>query len=289
MTGTPSAAAPHLDLDALADALAGQGGEQTRGHLSSCGSCSSRLAELEAAEARVVAALGALPDPPLPDGLAERIEAVLRAEPAPTAGAGASVTALPARAPRRRLLPAAAAAVLVLTGAGLGVSLVGGGADEQTSKAGGSTAGAPPLSSSGADYADPAAVTGVLPAVLAGGAGPGVSDSSAGTAADAAPPEAATSQDARATSQLPAPAAAEDPLARLRTPEGLADCLSAVLPPEEPDLQPRALDYAQFRGQPALAVLLPDPDPGKVSVYVVGPACAAADAAVLGFFRVDAP
>ncbi len=292
MTGTGPL---HLDLDQLADALAGEAEPDSTAHLASCSSCTSRLRELEAAEAGVTAALRTLPPPALPEGLAERLTAALAAEPGlRSSTAGAGVTALPERRPSRRLLPAAAATVLALSAGALGYSVVTGSQSSEDSGSADSEAAAAapavPTSASGADYADAAAVSGVLPGVLAGQADALRSMDSAAGAAATAP--SAPSEEARTTTmQAPAPAAATvgDPLGRLRTPEGLADCLSAVLPPEEPGLQPRALDYATYQGQPALAVLLPDPDPAKVSVYVVGPECAAADARLLGFFRLDAP
>lgn len=288
---------PHLDLDALADALAGEADDAGSAHLGSCASCTSRLAELQAAEAGVLASLAALPDPPLPDGLAERLSAALAAEPPLSQGARSSVTALPQRAPRRRLLPAAAAAVLLVSGAGLGYALVQGGAGDDAADTASEAAGgaaALPTSSSGTDYGDPGAVTAALPAVLSGtaaGTAGTAMDSAAGAAkgqTQGAPPPA----DASRMAQLPAPAVAAapvDPLVRLRTPEGLDDCLAGVLPPDEPDLQPVALDYAQYQGAPALAIVLPDPDPAKLSVYVVGPQCAQEDAQVLTFLRVDRP
>lgn len=285
----------HLDLDQLADALAGEPHE----HLSGCASCTSRLGELAAAEAGVVAALRALPDPVVPDDLAERLQAAFAAEPALAEARSeprGTVTALPARAPRRRLLPAAAAAVLVLSAGGLGYGLVSGstsGSDTAGTDAGGEAGGAGDLvlNASGTDYADTAAVTGALPAVLAGTATAPLTDSAAGAAPAQQLPDAAAPPDQSRSTELQAPAGATvaDPLERLRTPAGLADCLSAVLPPEEPDLRPRALDYATYQGQPALAVVLPDPDPAKLSVFVVGAGCTAADAKVLGFLRVDAP
>lgn len=278
----------HLDLDALADALAGEADAGSSAHLAQCSSCASRLSELEAAEAGVVAALQQLPDPPLLAGLAERLDAALRAEPPLTTSTSASstVTPLPARTPRR-WLPAAAAAVLLVSGGGLGYALVQGGLQDGSdtgSEAAGGLA-APPTSSTGIDYADSAAVSGALPVVLSGSAG----GTTAGTLADS---EMRTeAQDSAAAQPGPAIAAApaEDPLTRLRTPDGLQECLAGVLPPEEPDVQPLALDYALYQGQPALAVVLPDPDPQKLSVYVVGPQCAQDDAQVLTFLRVDAP
>ena len=307
-------AATHLDLDALADAQAGEGDAAGTAHLAQCTACTSRLAELAAAEATVVAALRALPDPALPEGLAERLSAALGSE--PPLATPATVTALPeaaARGRRRaqpaqraRFLPAAAAAVLLVSAGGLGYALVGGagGGDESAdtgSTAGGGQAADLVLSSSGTDYANSEAVAAALPAVLAGTAGTAVAlDGLAGAqAVPEAAPEASAgaaagatgSELARSSAALPPPAAVPpgDPLERLRSPAGLADCLEAVLPPDEPDLRPRALDYATYGGQPALAVLLPDPDPAKLSVYVVGAGCAAQDAQLLGFFRIDAP
>ncbi len=80
-----------------------------------------------------------------------------------------------------------------------------------------------------------------------------------------------------------------DGLDALRTPEGLQDCLSSVLPPDEPGLLPLAVDYASYDGRPALAVVLPDPDPSQVSVFVVGAGCSAEDDQTLFFLRAPRP
>jgi hypothetical protein len=294
----------HLDLDALADALAGQA--DTTGHLASCPSCTSRLAELEAAEARVVAVLAALPDPPVPAGLAERLSAAFAAE-APLSPARTAVTALPERAPRRRFLPAAAAALLLVSGGGLGYALVSGagGSDDSadsadtaaTAAGAAELAGEVPSSSTGADYVDSAAVERLLPRLLAGGAdsttfsasqdarAAGSGTTGGGTAGSA---PAAESQDSTTSLSAAAPAAA-DPLERLRTPEGLADCLTSLQDPGQPALTPLAVDYAQYQGQPALAVVLPDPDPAKVAVYVLGAGCSSAGDLTLAYYRVAKP
>jgi hypothetical protein len=315
---------PHLDLDALADVLAAQedpvGGPEAAhsGHLAGCPSCASRLAELRAAEARVVATLAALPPPPVPEDLAERLTSALSAE---TAGRGGgrgtgTVTALPARPARARRtwLPAAAAGVLLLSGAGLGLALLGdGGAEDGADSAADTTAAASAtagllLTSSGTDWADAQAVTEALPRVLAGSTDRvallGDDDATDGEGGDAAGGGsgelAATQEDARqsrAAEAAPAPdaqaaqapGAVADPLARLRTPTGLASCLAALLPPDQPDVQPLALDYAQYEGQPALAVLLPDPDPAQLSVFVVAPGCSQEDDGTLYFVRVPRP
>jgi hypothetical protein len=78
-----------------------------------------------------------------------------------------------------------------------------------------------------------------------------------------------------------------DPLARLRDPAALAACLAAVTAQE--GAQPLAVDEGTVRGAPALAVVLPDADPGFVQVHVVGPACSAADPATLLRTRVARP
>lgn len=54
-------------------------------------------------------------------------------------------------------------------------------------------------------------------------------------------------------------------------------------------MRPLALDYARYRGMPALAVVLPDPDPAKVSVFVVGPDCSRNDDDTLFFTRLARP
>ena len=305
----------HLDLDALADALAGEG--EDGGHLERCVSCASRLAELAAADARVSAVLAALPAPPVPAGLAERLSAALVAE-APlvtphtgseSSGAGSgvtgsSVTALPARRARRNWLPAAAAAVLVVSGAGLGYSLLDGavsGGNDSLTAAGDSAAESAAeslvLNASGTDYADPAAVDGALRRVLDGTAGDVTFAQEAGPDAAARTEDSdagettseSQNDDSGATEPAPATALAADGLARLRTTDGLADCLTALLPPDEPDVRPLALDYARYQGQPALAVLLPDPDPAKIALYVVGAGCTQVNDSLLQFLRVDSP
>jgi hypothetical protein len=297
----------HLDLDALADALAGEADADAAAHLAGCASCSSRLAELEAADARVVSVLGTLPAPEVPDGLADRLSAAFAAEqPLAPAGSTGTVTALSARAPKRRFLPAAAAAVLVLCGGGLGYSLLSGagsdsGADEATSQAAGAGDGGLVLNASGTDYADEAAVAGVLEGVLRGAAAaqadgalraeaaPGSeSDPATGTggATGTSPgPADAMTMQAPAAASVPVP----DPLERLRSPEALQDCLASLASPDEPDLEPLALDFALYEGQPALAVVLPDPDPAKLSVFVLGPDCTRENEDLLTFFRVDRP
>lgn len=317
----PPPTGEHLDLDALADVLAGERPDD--GHLRTCPTCTDRLAELQAAEVAVIASLATLPDPEVPEGLAERLTAALRAEPplrtppvdsaAPEPAQTARLAAAPADAPtsatvatlparRRAWLPSiAAAAALVLAG-GLGWTALqgqGGGGDTATTAAGGAGEQEAADSAllrpealvrnhSGIDYADEAQRADVLPQVLAGTADGDVATAESGAAGSDAGSDTALS---RADSDTAAgdSAAGSDPLERLRDPAALERCLSALRPPEQPDLQPLALDYARFDGRPALAVVLPDPEPAKLSLYVVGAGCSAEDERLLLYARPDQP
>lgn len=263
----------HLDRDALADVLAG---EPSDPHLDGCADCRAALAELATAVGQVEAALAALPAPAVPAGAEDRLLAALAQEragaPSP-ASAPATVTVMPADAgpaarSRPRWLPVAggvaAAAVLVTAG----VLLSRGG----TTTAG-RTAGAPgsqiARSSTGTSYAkDGKALAAALPALLKG-------EASSSTAAQGAP---------RAATGAAAPA---DPLAALRG-DGLAPCLSSLSDPSDPGV-PLALDYAAFEGKPALVVVFPASESGKVDVFVVGARCTAQDADVLFFTRLSKP
>lgn len=199
----------HLDLDALADLLAGEGSEADVAHVGTCSGCAGRLDELAAADAEVASALAALPVPVLPDGLAERLERALAAEPPLTpssdlpdwartgpdgspdpdadadtdtdAGterqAARTVTPFPAARTRRWAPVAAAAALLVAAGTVGGGLLLAGRDDRSTdSLAGGAeTAQAPafgdlPTSSTGRDYAADGSLAAALPDLLQGDA-----------------------------------------------------------------------------------------------------------------------
>ena len=281
----------HLDLDALADALAGERDDDP--HLRTCPSCADRLAELAAAEVAVVASLATLPEPPLPDGLAERLAAALRAERA------SSARVVPLR--RRRppsWLPAVAASLGVVLAGGVGMTLLRGattgGEDAATSAAGGGaesgstspdsadTTSLVPTAS-GADYADPAQRSAVLPRVLAGTA----------PLADRVAPEASRPEDQDAPA-LPTPALTgtrplSGALERLRDPQALADCVAALTPADATGSAVLALDHGSYRGSPARAVVQPDRDPDRLLLTVVDPGCSAADPRTLLQVRVDRP
>ena len=204
-----------------------------------------------------------------------------------TAAREATVVPLDDRRRRRAWVPAAAAGLVLAAGGLIGYAVVTGGqgsVDTSTAAPGAADEAAEsggragfPTAASGLDYADAAAVTAALPTVLDGTADAG--------RLVAAPPPAAPDP---AAAQPPA-GSTVDPLARLRDPVALADCLASILDPANPAEQPLALDYATYQGRPALAVFLPDPDPGRLSVFLVGPACSRADGDVQFFTRVVRP
>ncbi len=284
----------HLDLDALADVLAGL---EPPAHLAGCVDCQARLDELSVAVGSVAAALRALPDPELPVGLTERLLAAVASAPPVPAGpvpAGPAATAAPTsatvvplagrRAGAARWMVAAgglAAAAAVVVGV-LVIARPGSSASKATS-----AADAPTIArnDSGAAYTkDAASLTAALPRLLAGTAvaqpksatGPEVAG---GSLPGATPNPGATSADKLASAEGLAP---------LRVPATLAACLSSLTDPGDPGL-PLALDYGTFDGQPALLVILPAPKPGFVYAYFVGPECAPADSKLLFFERVPRP
>lgn len=271
----------HLDLDALADVLAG--GPQPE-HLQSCPSCRARLDELGTATTGVAATLAALPVPPMPDDLADRLSRAVEqaAAPAPT-----NVLPLDERR-RMRWLPAlgavAAAAVLVVGGV-LVANRGGGGAPSRTSDQAGSSTGYA-VNDSGANY-DAKQLAAALPGLLKGQAHAAAAPKAAAGLKAQAPAPVPTGE--RAGDQTYAAASgAADPLAPLRDTAGLARCLSSLTDPSESGL-PLALDYASYQGTPALVVVLPSSKPDKVDVFVVPVGCARADGALLYFTRLPKP
>jgi hypothetical protein len=283
----------HLDLDALADVLATDA--EPPAHLADCPRCTADLAELRTAQDAVRERLAALPDPPMPDGLADRIAAALAAESAESKAdeSGPAVVSLASRRSRvpSQWLAAAAAAVLVIGGAAFGISQLSANDAEQTTAARDAGAGsgarlesAAVRNDSGNNYTDRASLAAAVPALLAGTAQRRAADSVGppAPAAGGSAPQASAAGGAKAAQVV-------DPLARLRDAAGLADCLLALLPPDDPSVRPLALDYSAFRGTPALVVLLPGATSAKLDVFVVGPQCSRTDDSVLFYTSVDSP
>jgi hypothetical protein len=272
----------HLDLDGLADVLAGEGDEA---HVRSCAACADALAELAAADASVTAALAALPEVPLPPGLSLRLTRALQEE------RRREVAAV--RPQRRRAptwLPAAAAsAVLVMAGAA-GWSLLGPPLQEGSDQAASGTSADSGRGPEGGADGDGGGGAGgraedsaTQPEAAAEMALPRPSALPTATTptdwADAAARSSALSRlldQAGAAGPAPPASTAADGLARLRDPAALAGCIAAL--PAGGDVL--AVDYALYAGAPAVAVVQPG-RPGLVQVTVVGSGCSAADPQVL--------
>lgn len=271
---------PHLDVDALADVLAGEHDAST--HLATCEPCRTRLDELAEALPAVSAALAALPAPTPPDGLEERLLAAVAAADLP-----GTTNVLPMASRRTRWLPAlgaAAAAAVVVTG---GVLVAQQGSSTRTTND--NAVGAPTyaVNASGNDYRPtPGSLSAALPGLLAG------DTAERAQALDGSAQAGSEVQQQRPTGgSKPSTSATKsvlDPLAELRTTAGLARCLASLTDPSEEGL-PLALDYASFQGTPALVVVLPSPREGKVDVLVVPAGCARADGQLLYFTRLPKP
>jgi hypothetical protein len=291
----------HLDLDALADVLAEEGsGAALPEHLQTCATCVAELDALRSAVEQVRSDLGALPPvPPVPADLDERFRAAIAATPAGTpAGTLAGTTVLPAAQPasleearsrRGRWMAVggglAAAAVLVV-GGGL---LLNRGATDSSSNATAARSrpsGQFPISSTGTDYRSNASLQAALPSLLASQRT--ATDSQTGSEKSPlseSPSRVPTPSGGSAAGPMTAQSGV-DPLAGLRTPQGLASCLAALSDPKDPGL-PLALDYALYKGAPALIVVLPSAKASKVDIWVVGAGCTQQDAQLKLYLRAD--
>ncbi len=260
MTDSPG----HLDLDALADVLAG---ERDDAHLRTCPPCTDRLAELSAADASTTAALAALPAPPLPAGLSARLTRALQEE-----RRRELATVRPLRRRPPAWLPAAAASVVLALAGAVGWSLLdlpgrggqeaasihAGGGQDTASEPEAATGLAVPRTGTATDWADEASRPAALSRLL-GATGPPASSATAGPSGEG--------------------------LDRLRDPAALAACL-AGLPGGGDDVL--AVDYAQYGGAPAVAIVQPD-GPDLVQVTVVGSGCSAAEPEILTGLSLPRP
>jgi len=196
-------------------------------------------------------------------------------------------------------LVAAAVVGLLLLGVGLGAirSLGGAGPTSAVSGAGGvrapapglptatpSSGGPPILVASGRNYT-PATLDADVRALLT------TAQARRFTAAQPARPGGSGSPARPGGSGSPAGTAVLDTtkappaLARLATAPGLTGCLAALT--GRTDRAPLAVDYAAFGGRPAAVLVLPAAA-GRVAVWVVGPACAPGDPAVLRYQQLPA-
>lgn len=297
----------HLDLDALADLLAGEGSPQDVAHVGDCAACSEALSDLDASLVPVAAELAALagePLPALPEGFAERLDARLRAAGAPDAapGDGAEVgpAALSAPGPSARaagspspdspvtdlsvrragsragrrapaVLGLAAGLVGLVLAGGVGVALLRPSLDGGQDTAQDATAAlsAPDDTAERLESSADGAPGGQEPVRLRTGTDYAPD---AGTLAGQLP--------ALLRGEAPVAAAADVPysLAQLLQPAAQASCLSGLSATvEAADAQPLLLDQARAFGEPALLVVLRSRVAGAVEVAAVGPGCTARD------------
>ncbi len=292
-TGTGDSRHPEIDeLAAYADGdLRAGDRERVADHLAGCAECNADIAALEGTS-EALASLGPVT---MPADVAQRLDHALSALSEPSR----ATTVLPARTRRGGAgwaTGAAAAAVVALVAAVGLASIKGGGSDKDraaTSATGLATASAPGprMTSSGTNYSA-STIRGQLQAYVAQ---QGIAPNRAPQAAAAAPsteamaaatesaPAAQDSQNFAGSSSAAKSSAAppelatadkreaQQELAALQADETrLAACIVAVTGGET---VPLALDFAEYDGQPALAIVLPHRQPEFVSVNIVGPKC----------------
>ena len=274
----------HPDLVVLGDLTDGALPDEERTaverHLAGCEDCRST-------DKRLAAVRGSLQDlgpVQMPAAVGARVRRALAqetpvGEPGPSVPAGGRpVPAVPAA--RRRSWRAGpglvAASVIVLLVAVLGGAVLAGrhsdgeSASSSAGSAGQAESGASPrnsvrtrTSSSGVNYT-PSTLPRQLDRLLSvGQAGPDRSSAGASTAGGSG------------TRQSGA-------LEALRSPARLARCLDAVT---DSSIQtPIAVDYASWRGQPAVLLVLPGSTSGRLVVYVVPPSCGTSASTSLLYF-----
>lgn len=256
-------------------------------HVASCPGC-------QHAQARIVDVRRQLADlsaQPLPVDVAERIRAVLAAEGRAQRSTEAAAAPLrPAQNRRRRLRPSpglVAASVIVLLVLGVGASALrwagpsGSGAtsaNRVTSRASGRSDVRPAdgtiLLATGRDYSPgslDADVRGLL-STRASTNGSAPANSTKGLGPDAVQP-------GRTGASV-----GTDPLVRLRQPTALAACVRTLTAGRT--VTPLVVDYAQYRGQPAVVVVLPGPTVRTVLVYVAPASCGPQHPAFLDYHQV---
>jgi hypothetical protein len=285
-TDQPHAAGVHPDLDHLADLQEGllppSPAAAISDHLDECEACRADFAALGQIPSRLA---GAAEVGAFPDELAGRLDQTLAEQPR-----AASLTITPLAAARRnrlyrdnRVLQAAAAAVLVLGATAIGVSAYQGSRSHGTaadSAAAGDTPrefsnGSVAVLSTGTDY-NQDTVLAAVPRLLTADAPKALAN-----------PEASDGP-TRAADQSVSGAS------RLSDPSALAACVGALADnADTPVIEmstPLVVDIAKYDHKPATVIVLPAPDRvDRLDVFVVGPTCGPADAALLHYTRAPRP
>lgn len=292
MTQPPSDAHDHLDLEVLADLdedlLPGPEAATHEAHLSTCAVCRERLGRIRATRA----VLGSLPDHPMPEGVASRIDAALAAAPA--------ATIVPFQAKRRwRAHPTAAGLGAAAAVAALVAALVIGRTSDHPSsdnapatlaEGNGSRVSVLndlPTSATGTNYTI-AHLEGQVSTLLQPPSVEALSSPTSGSGPESSQPDGASS---------PGPSAAEDAsipasLSRLYGSTGaLASCVLGLEEQAQiPIGAPLAIDFAKFKGAPAVVLVLPGLDvPGTYGAWIVGPNCNRSDVNLLHYELIPAP
>jgi hypothetical protein len=298
----------HLSPETVSDLaeglLAPNDASAAEAHLAGCAECS----DVRSALADVRALLATVPDAgPMPASVADRIDAALTAEAAaspagdevdqgaPTVGAAAAtVTPLAGRRAGRtsrsmRWLQAAAVFVVLAAGGAIVVSaLQSGNKDQESSTTAAADAGAesraaagsagPKITSSGQNYSADSLATAARALVAA----PMVARQDSGSLT-AKSPEAAP----QVAPGSPSPTqSSPDGFVALSATGSAAKLQACTDSLAGGPIQPLAVDFARYDGNPAVIVVLPGAKSGQLWVYVVGPDCSPADEHVLQFQAV---
>ena len=274
----------HLDLDQLADHDEGllTPGETAAAdaHLTSCPDCQQRRADIRSTREL----LATVPAEPMPDSVATRIDAAL-------AAAGGPTTVVPFAAKRRGWrahptvagLGAAAAVAALVSALVVGRTSNHPSTDQSGPQAGPGAAAAappalslPPSSTSGTRYT-PKNVDQTVGQLLA----PQTTAMLAPESTASPAPEAGISK----ATTIPTS------LSRLfSSPGALEACVRGVaaggsgLPST-----PLAIDFAHYAGAPAVLIVLPGLEPGRVDAWFVGPDCTSNDSHLLAYKSLPDP
>lgn len=287
----------HVDAESLAlcaeGLLSRRRSERIRSHAASCPECAAAQARLT----EVPALLAQVPPPPLPPGIAARLDAALSAETAaraapdpgtvpgqaaPAQPAGTPPRPRPAR-PRGPWLRMPVAARLL---AAAGVLVVAGGVGYAVSQSSSSSS-----SSSAGSAAVPRAVAGPHSGSAASGSGPGAGPGIGvqftvrhsgipyrkNTLADQA-----RALVAAPSAGLNSPAKGSGGLARRAPSPALAGCVDRVAGPAAVHAgEVKLVDQARFQGRPATIIVVQATAAQPGTVYAAGAGCSASRADIL--------
>jgi negative regulator of sigma E activity len=287
----------HVDAESLAlcaeGLLSRRRSERIRSHVASCPGCAAAQARLT----EVPALLAQVPPPPLPPGIAARLDAALSAEtarraaPDPGTVPGPAAPAPPAGTPPRHRagrprgpwlrMPVAARLV-----AAAGVLVVAGGVGYAVSQ---SSSSPSTSSSSAGPAAVPSAVAGPHSPSAASGAGPEIGAGAQFTVRHSGTPYRKTTLAAQARTLLAAPSAGLNSpgkgsggLSRRAPGLALTGCVEKVAGLKAVRAgEVKLVDQARFQGRPATVIVVQATSAQPGTVYAAGAGCSASRADIL--------